>query len=288
MHHYNFRGRLIEAREPLVMAILNLTPDSFYEGSRTWQPSPTELIDKAGQMLADGAAVLDLGGYSTRPGAKDVSEHEELDRLLPAIETVTKQLPEAIISIDTFRAKVAQTCVEAGAAMINDVSGGNLDDKMFKTVARLNVPFVLMHMRGTPKTMTSLNQYDDLTGDIIDDLQQKVHTLRQLGQKDIIIDPGFGFAKNIKQNYELLARLHELQILGLSVMAGLSRKSMIWKKLNITSAEALNGTTALHMVALQQGANWLRVHDVKEAAQTIKLHQELAAFGDVRFYQDEQ
>lgn len=254
------------------MGILNITPDSFFEGSR-YEADAQQVVDTAAKMLADGATFIDIGGYSTRPSAAEISINEEIDRVVPAIEAIMKHYPEAIISIDTFRSSVAKAAVKAGAAIINDIAGGNLDTEMFQTVANLDVPYVLMHSRGTPQTMTSLNQYNNLTVDVIGELQSKVFELRQLGVKDIILDPGFGFAKGPTQGFEMMRNLSAFQILELPLLVGISRKSMIYKTLNITAAEALNGTTALNMIALINGAHILRVHDVKEAVETVKLYE---------------
>jgi dihydropteroate synthase len=251
------------------MGILNTTPDSFYEGSRAG--SVENAVDRAGHMIAEGATILDIGGYSSRPGAADISEQEELDRVLPVIEVIIKNFPQAYVSIDTFRAGVARQAVERGACMVNDISGGSLDAQMFETVARLQVPYILMHMRGTPQTMKSQTDYGDILKEMVDYFQKKVYQLRQLDIKDIILDVGFGFAKTIEQNYFLLRNLEVFNILGLPVLAGLSRKSLIYKKLNIPVTGALNGTTVLNTLALSKGAAILRVHDVKEAVETVKL-----------------
>ena len=267
----NLRGNLVSLDTPKVMGILNVTPDSFYEGSRT--TSLADIIVKAGQMLKEGAFILDIGGYSTRPGADAISIETELERVLPAIEAIHKTFPDAYISIDTFRSVVAKAAVSAGASLVNDVSGGNLDDQMFKTVASLKVPYILMHMRGTPETMKTLTDYYHLLNDITAELSIKCSTLKYLGVADIIIDPGFGFTKTIEQNYDILRNLGYFKRLKLPILAGLSRKSMIYKRLDSTAQEALNGTTALNMAALMNGASILRVHDVKEAAETIKLYQ---------------
>lgn len=266
----NCRGNILYLGTPQVMGILNITPDSFYEGSRL--NSIAEAVKRAGAMLNDGADILDIGGYSSRPGAADISEQEEVDRVAPVMEAIHAAHPEAILSIDTFRAKVAETAIKAGASIINDISGGNLDEAMHETVAKLQVPYILMHMRGTPQTMTTLAKYEDVVLEVIDELQIKVAKLKQLGVKDIILDPGFGFAKTIEHNFELLRRIDELRILELPVLAGLSRKSMIYKSLGIDQAEALTGTIALNTIALMKGADILRVHDVKEAKQTIQLY----------------
>ncbi|TPE45355.1 dihydropteroate synthase [Pontibacter mangrovi] len=265
----NCRGKLLSLEVPQVMGILNLTPDSFYPGSRL--SSTEEAVRKAAQMLTDGADILDIGGYSTRPGAAEVSAQEEQDRILPAIEAIAAHFPEAILSVDTFRASVAEASIAAGAHMINDVGGGLLDEAMFETVARLQVPYILMHMRGTPQTMASLTKYDNLVVDVLDELQGQLARLQQLGVKDVILDPGFGFAKTVEQNFELLRHLEDFRILGLPLLAGMSRKSMVYKLLGIHQADALTGTIAVNTVALMKGASILRVHDVKEAKQTVIL-----------------
>lgn len=254
---------------PKVMGILNITPDSFYEGSRN--KSADSLLKKAEIMLKEGASFLDIGGYSTRPGADDISISEELDRVLPSIEIILKNFPETIISIDTFRSEVANQAVKAGAAIINDISAGNLDENMMEIVARHQVPYIMMHMRGNPKTMKDLNEYENLTPDILFYFSEKVAEARSYGINDIIVDPGFGFAKNIEQNFELLSHLELFGILGLPVLAGLSRKSTIYKTLHCKPEDALNGTTVLNTTALFKGANILRVHDVKEAMECVKL-----------------
>ncbi|MFD2513100.1 dihydropteroate synthase [Pontibacter locisalis] len=264
------RGKILSLDLPRVMGILNVTPDSFFADSRL--QSLDEVLKRAATMLADGADILDIGGYSSRPGAADISVQEELDRVVPAIEAIHAAYPNAIISIDTFRAQVAEAAVAAGAAIINDISGGNLDQNMHDTVAKLQVPYILMHMRGTPQTMATLAKYEDVVTEVLDELQLKVYSLRQLGIKDIILDPGFGFAKTIDHNFELLKRMDELRILGLPLLAGLSRKSMVYKSLGINQADALTGTIAVNTIALTKGADILRVHDVKEAKQTIQLY----------------
>lgn len=265
-------GQLLALAKPTVMGILNITPDSFFEGSR-YETNTQQVIDSAAKMLTDGATFIDIGGYSTRPSAAEISTNEEIDRVVPAIEAIMKHYPDAIVSIDTFRSSVAKAAVKAGAAIVNDIAGGNLDAEMFQTVSDLDVPYILMHSRGTPQTMTSLNQYNNLTVDVISELQSKVFELRQLGVKDIILDPGFGFAKGPTQGFEMMRNLSAFEILELPLLVGISRKSMIYKTLNITAAEALNGTTALNMVALINGAHILRVHDVKEAIETVKLYE---------------
>lgn len=271
----NVHGRLVDLSVPKVMGILNVTPDSFFDGSR--YTDSTQALRQVEKMMNEGATFIDIGGYSSRPGATDISVEEEMERTAPVIKRVSKAFPEAIISIDTFRAAVARRAVDEGAAIINDISGGDLDAAMVGTVADLQVPYILMHMRGTPQTMKELNHYEMIVKELIDYFHQRVSRLRALGVKDIIIDPGFGFAKNIAQNFELLNHLEKLAVLGLPLLAGLSRKSMIWKTLNETAATALNGTTTLHTVALLKGAAILRVHDVKEAVDTVKLIEKLKA-----------
>jgi dihydropteroate synthase len=273
----NIGGKLLDLSLPQVMGILNVTPDSFYSGSRVLQTE--DAYKKAERMISEGASILDLGGHSTRPGADAVSEEEELKRVLPVVEMIQKRFPNAIISIDTFRSSVARQAVAAGAHIINDIAGGNLDADMFETVAALNVPYILMHSRGTPQTMKELNQYDNLVTDVLRELQTKIYQLQQLGIKDIVADMGFGFAKNADQNYVLLNELKAFQILNVPLLIGVSRKSMIWRKLNITADQSLNGTTVLNTIALMNGAHILRVHDVKEAVEAVKLVQLLQREG---------
>jgi dihydropteroate synthase len=265
----HLQGKILDLSTPLVMGIINVTPDSFYTGSRYQQTDI--LVKQAESMLLQGATVLDIGGYSSRPGASAISEQEEMDRVLPAIEAIIRTTPGAIISIDTFRSNVARAAVDAGACMVNDISGGELDKHMFDTVSELQVPYILMHMQGNPQTMAKLSTYEDILTDIINYFQKKVYLLRQSGLKDIILDVGFGFAKNIEQNYYLLKNLACFNILNLPLLVGLSRKSLIYKKLGISAEEALNGTTVLHTLALINGASILRVHDVKEACEAVKL-----------------
>ncbi|WP_045114310.1 dihydropteroate synthase [Microscilla marina] len=270
------KGTLMLLNRPIVMGILNVTPDSFYDGGR--HQLSDQILSKVSRFLDEGADIIDIGGYSSRPNADDIGTQEEIDRVLPAIELILKNYPHAYLSIDTFRASVASEAVNAGACIINDISGGNLDHQMFDTVARLQVPYILMHMRGTPQTMTTLNEYEHLVSEVLLDLQQKVAKLKQLGVHDVIIDPGFGFAKNIPQNFHLLQHLRMFQTLGLPVLAGISRKSMIYKTLQNSADEALYGTIALHTVALQNGANILRVHDVKAAKDAIAMVEALNRF----------
>jgi dihydropteroate synthase len=255
------------------MGILNVTPDSFYDGGRHGDLDAVRR--KTEQMLREGAAIIDIGGMSSRPGAELVSEAIELSRIIPAIEIVAREFPEAIVSVDTFRAQVARRAVEAGAAMVNDISAGRLTEGMYETVAELGVPYILMHMKGSPQTMQYQAQYDDVVQEVLDFFIAETGRLREAGVKDIILDPGFGFAKNIGHNFQLLQSLHVFRMLSYPVLAGISRKSMIYRTLGIPPEEALNGTTALHMVALQQGAALLRVHDVKEAVETIRLWSKL-------------
>jgi dihydropteroate synthase len=257
------------------MGILNVTPDSFYAASRTTADS--ELLRRAERMLSEGATILDIGGYSSRPGAADVPEEEECNRILPAIRLLHRHFPHAILSIDTFRSTVAQQALEEGAAMINDISGGQRDPNMIALASKWQVPYICMHMRGTPQTMQEQTTYTDLMTELLEFFHQRIAELHQYGVKDIIIDPGFGFAKNVDQNFTLLKNLDCLRITGKPLLVGLSRKSMIWRTLDITPDEALNGTTALHMAALLKGASILRVHDVKEATETIRLFIKLRA-----------
>jgi len=265
----NAGGKLIDISTPKVMGIINITPDSFYAGSR--KPGIEEALQQAEKMLTDGATFLDIGAYSSRPGARDISVDEENDRLIPVVETITTAFPEAVLSIDTFRAPVAEAAIKAGAHIINDISGGQLDEEMFATVARLRVPYILMHMKGTPQTMTQLAQYDNVFIDVLDYFTSCYHQLKQLGVQDVIIDPGFGFAKKQEHNYALMNRLQEFEVLGLPLLAGISRKKMIYGLLENTAAEALNGTTVLNAISLMKGANILRVHDVKEAVEAVKI-----------------
>ncbi|MGK6350143.1 dihydropteroate synthase [Parapedobacter sp. DT-150] len=267
----NAGGRLIDLTAPKVMGILNITPDSFYDGGR--YNTVDAALFHAEKLLAEGADILDIGAYSSRPGAADVSADAEQARLLPVIIALTSRFPEAILSIDTFRASVARASIAAGAHIINDISGGTLDDQLFATVAELGAPYILMHMRGTPNTMQRLTTYDDVVQDVSLFFGRQVATLRQLGVKDIILDPGFGFAKTLEQNYTLLRRIDELHVHGLPILGALSRKSMIYKKLGTRPEEALNGTTVLNTVLLMKGVQLLRVHDVRAAREAIALLQ---------------
>lgn len=270
----NAGGKLIDLSVPKVMGIINITPDSFYAGSRKTGSENIRL--QAEKMLTEGANFLDLGAYSSRPGAADISEQEETDRLLPAVETIVASYPEAIISVDTFRSGVAETAINAGAHIINDISGGTLDEDMFATVTRLQVPYILMHMKGNPKTMQQMADYEDVFAEVYDYFVRKIFQLKQLGIYDIIIDPGFGFAKRTGHSYALMNRMQEFERLQLPVLAGISRKKMIYGLLNTTAEDALNGTTALNTIALMKGANILRVHDVKEAVEAVKIYNGVA------------
>ncbi len=263
----NLNGKLMDLSYPRIMGILNATPDSFYTGSRIGD----SLKAKAEKMAEGGVDIFDVGGYSTRPGAEEITGAEELQRVLPVIDFLTSAFPRIPVSIDTFRSAVARQSVEAGAVLVNDVSGGLLDTAMFDTVAALKVPYVLMHMRGTPRTMSSLNQYDDLLAEIIQELAERLAVLREKGVKDVLIDPGFGFAKTGDQNFALLKGLRAFDVLGCPLLVGISRKKMIYETLNCTAEEALNGTTVLNTAALMAGAGILRVHDVQEAVEVRKL-----------------
>ena len=265
----NLKGQIMTFDRPIIMGILNVTPDSFFDGGQN--NTIEQILIQTRKLLEEGADIIDIGAYSSRPGAALISSQEELDRELPAIAAIVSTFPDAILSIDTFRADVAEACIHAGVHLINDVSGGTIDPLMFETVAKLQVPYILMHMRGIPENMQQLTAYQDIVTDVATYFGQKIAALRKLGVKDIILDPGYGFAKTIEQNYELLHRVDELHYFGLPLLGGISRKSMIYKKLGITPQEALNGTTALHTLLLSKGVQLLRVHDVKEAKQIVDL-----------------
>ena len=266
----NCRGRLVDLSEPVVMGIVNITPDSFYEGSRA--TSLDKVLSRVEQILDEGGRIVDIGACSTRPGADDVSEEEEGNRLWPVLKAVRDRWPDILLSVDTFRGKIAQKAVnDYGVDIINDISAGMLDASMFEIVARLNVPYILMHMKGTPGNMQNNPVYRDVTGEVILFLAEKVDQLRALGVSDIIIDPGFGFGKDIEHNFRLLNELEQFKMFELPLLVGLSRKSMIYKYLSSTPANSLNGTTVLNTLALSRGANILRVHDVKEAVECVKL-----------------
>jgi len=276
----NCKGQIVSLDQPLIMGIINVTPDSFYDGGGN--ANQKLMLQKVEQMLATGATIIDVGGMSSRPGAEIISVAEELQRVIPAIKAIHKHFSDAIISIDTIHGQVASAAVSAGAAMINDISAGKADSTMYATVAELGVPYVLMHMKGQPKNMQQQANYEDVRTTVLDFFIQEISKLRALGVKDIIVDPGFGFGKSLSHNYQLLNYLHIFKILDVPLLAGLSRKSMIYKALNITPTEALNGTSVLNLVALQQGASILRVHDVKEAKETIQLFQLLQENKEVR------
>lgn len=265
----NCNGRLLDLSKPRVMGILNITPDSFYEASR--MQAADDIAMNAEKMLKEGADILDLGAYSSRPGALDVSVEEELSRLIPAVQLVHRHFPEAIISIDTFRAEVAKAAATEGADIINDISGGMDDEYMIETVAALKLPYILMHKRGTPADMQGFTDYRNVSLDILGYFQKQIAICREAGIKDLVLDPGFGFAKTLEQNYQLLRELDVFEVLTLPLLVGVSRKSMIQKVIGKTATEALNGTTALHMAALMKGASILRVHDVQNAVEVVKL-----------------
>lgn len=273
----NINGQLLSLEQPKVMGILNVTPDSFYESSR--KQGEEDIVGQVVRMLSEGADIIDIGACSTRPGAPVVSVEEEMDRLRCGLNALRKVAPTAIVSVDTFRADVARMCVEEyGVAIVNDISGGSFDAAMFPLIARLHTPYILMYMQGSVETMHLQHQYEDVVADTIKGLASKVDALRDMGMYDIILDPGFGFSKTVEQNYELFAHLEDFQIFELPLLVGVSRKSMIWKKLELTPENALNGTTALHMMALQKGADILRVHDVKAAVETVKLFESVKKY----------
>jgi len=265
----NTKGKLITFDKALIMGILNVTPDSFFDGGK--HNTLENALARASKMVEDGVDIIDIGAYSSRPGSPLISSQEEIDRAIPVIEQLVQLYPNLPISIDTFRADVAETAIKAGAHIINDVSGGSLDNNMFQTVAQLQVPYILMHMRGTPETMQTMTDYEDIVTDIAIYFGEKISTLRSLGVKDIILDPGFGFAKTVEQNYELLNRIEEFHYFGLPLLGGISRKSTIYKKLQITPQESLNATTALNTLLLERGVQILRVHDITEAKQLVNL-----------------
>jgi dihydropteroate synthase len=273
MSTINCKGTLINLSTPKVMGVVNVTPDSFFDGGKL--TNSNEILFQVEKMLVDGATFIDLGGYSSKPGAEFVSETEELNRVIPVVKLLVEKFPDILLSIDTFRSEVAKQAIENGAALINDISAGLLDEKMLETVAKLQVPYIMMHMKGTPQTMQSLANYDDLLKEMNYYFSERIAKARRFGLNDIIIDPGFGFAKTLEHNYELLQNLELLQFHDLPILAGISRKSMIYKALETSPEEALNGTTFLHAFCLQKGANILRVHDVKEAVECVKLMRQL-------------
>lgn len=265
----NCKGKLIDLNEPKVMGILNITPDSFYDKSRF--SSKDDLLKRTESMLSEGATFIDVGAYSSRPGAEFVSEEEERKRLIPALEIILKKFPDVLLSVDTFRSNIARETIDLGASIINDISGGDMDPEMFDVVVKKQVPYILMHMRGNPQTMSNLNKYDHLIVDIISELQVKVNDLQKRGLNDIIIDPGLGFAKDLSQNYEIIKELNSFKCIGHPLLIGASRKSMIYKLLECEPHNALIGSTVVHTTSLLYGASILRVHDVKEAIEAIKI-----------------
>ena len=270
--HYtiNVGGTLMDMSVPRVMGILNVTPDSFYADSR--KQSDEEIAARTMQILQEGADMIDIGAYSSRPGAQDVTPDEEMQRLRQALQVLRRVAPDAVVSVDTFRADVARMCVEEyGVQMVNDISGGELDAEMFSTVARLKVPYILMHMKGTPQNMQADPQYDDLLTEILQYFAHRIFHLHELGVADIILDPGFGFAKTLQHNYELMHRLEDLHVLGLPLLVGISRKSMIYRLTGGSPQDALNGTTVLNTIALAKGASILRVHDVRQAVEAVRI-----------------
>ncbi|MFZ4106854.1 dihydropteroate synthase [Flavobacterium sp.] len=269
----NCNGKLIDLDSPKVMGILNVTPNSFFDGGK--HDNEKAILTQVEKMLQEGATFIDIGGYSSKPNAEFVSEEEELNRLIPVIQNVVKEFPEIIISVDTFRSNIAKESIENGAAIINDISAGNLDAKMMETVGKLQVPYIMMHMKGTPKTMQSLAQYENIVKEILFYFSQKIAHARSLGINDLILDPGFGFAKTLEQNFEVLKKLELFQMTELPILAGLSRKSMVYKTLETTAEFALNGTTSLNTISLLKEAKILRVHDVKEAVECIQLFNQL-------------
>ena len=273
MNSLNCNGRLLSLELPLVMGILNITPDSFYDGGQ--YNSVENALDRVAKFVEEGASIIDIGGMSSRPGAEIISKEKESQRVLPVIRKVRQAFPELIISIDTVHGEIAQKAIDEGASIINDISGGTIDNTIWEVAKKNNVPYILMHMQGTPRTMQLNPIYEDVALDILKYFRDKVFELRNLGIKDIILDPGFGFGKTVRQNYELLSRMSSFKILECPMMVGLSRKSMIYKLLNITPDEGMNGTTAAHMVALQNGARILRVHDVRQAIECINIYQQI-------------
>jgi dihydropteroate synthase len=265
----NIKGKILDISSPIVMGILNVTPDSFYDGGA--YADEKKIISRAEEIITQGGAIIDIGGYSTRPGANDISETDEIERIIPAVRAISKAFPEAILSIDTFRSEVAKRAINEGASMVNDISGGELDRKMFQTVGELKVPYILMHMKGTPQNMAKFASYENLIVELVDYFQKKIAKLNELGIYEIVIDPGFGFAKTREHNFELLEKLNYLKTLKMPILVGLSRKSMIYKTLNLGPENSLNGTTVLNTIALMNGAGIIRVHDVKECVEAVKL-----------------
>ncbi len=269
----NCKGQLIDLSVPKVMGILNVTPNSFFDGGK--YKNEEEIISQVDKMLSEDATFIDIGAYSSKPSAEFVTETEEIERIVPVIELILKHFPDALLSIDTFRAEVAKASIQNGAAIINDIAAGELDDKMFDVIAKYNVPYIMMHMRGNPQTMQTLTEYDDIVKEMLFYFSEKVKKSRSLGINDLIVDPGFGFAKTTDQNYEVLQKMELFNLLELPVLAGVSRKSMIYKTLGNSAQEALNGTTVINTIALTKGAKILRVHDVKEAMECVTLFEKM-------------
>lgn len=269
----NCKGQLIDLSTPKVMGILNITPNSFFDGGM--YKNESEVLSRVEKMMSEGATFIDVGAYSSKPSAEFVSEKEEIERIIPFIDSIIKHFPNAILSIDTFRSEVAKACIESGAAIINDISAGLLDDKMLETIAKYKTPYIMMHMKGTPQTMQKFIQYDDIVKEILFYFSERIAAARHLGINDLIVDPGFGFAKTTEQNYEVFKKMDLFELFELPVLIGISRKSMIYKTLNFSAEEALNGTTVLNTIALTKGANILRVHDVKEAVECVTLFNKI-------------
>ncbi|HKO75836.1 MAG TPA: dihydropteroate synthase [Flavobacterium sp.] len=269
----NCKGQLIDLSTPKVMGILNITPNSFFDGGK--YKDENELLGRVEKMLNEGADFIDVGAYSSRPNAEFVSEEEEISRIIPVVNLLQRHFPETILSIDTFRAEVAKSCIESGAAIINDISAGKLDDKMLETIAKFKVPYIMMHMKGTPQTMHEFVQYEDIIKEMIFYFSERITVARALGINDLIVDPGFGFAKTLEQNYAVMQKMELFKMLELPLLVGISRKSMIYKSLDINAEMALNGTTVLNTISLTKGAKILRVHDVKEAVECIRLFSKL-------------
>lgn len=269
----NCKGQLIDLSTPKVMGILNITPNSFFDGGM--YKNESEVLSRVEKMISEGATFIDVGAYSSKPSAEFVSEKEEIERIIPFVDSIVKHFPNAILSIDTFRSEVAKACIESGAAIINDISAGLLDDKMLETIAKYKTPYIMMHMKGTPQTMQKFIQYDDIVKEILFYFSERIAAARHLGINDLIVDPGFGFAKTTEQNYEVFKKMDLFELFELPVLIGISRKSMIYKTLNFSAEEALNGTTVLNTIALTKGANILRVHDVKEAMECVTLFNKI-------------
>ena len=269
----NCKGQLIDLSTPKVMGILNITPNSFFDGGM--YKNESEVLSRVEKMISEGATFIDVGAYSSKPSAEFVSEKEEIERIIPIVDSIIKHFPNALLSIDTFRSEVAKACIESGAAIINDISAGLLDDKMLETIAKYKTPYIMMHMKGTPQTMQKFIQYDDIVKEILFYFSERIAAARHLGINDLIVDPGFGFAKTTEQNYEVFKKMDLFELFELPVLIGVSRKSMIYKTLNFSAEEALNGTTVLNAIALTKGANILRVHDVKEAMECVTLFNKI-------------